>query len=180
MYQAWRSQPQAARQFGEQGGRVVVGVEIEQVADGDGQADQLAHVDAVLGQRTGEQAGRGVQCLFVHGSPSDPTWGYVYPDTPLEEFDDVTADVVFMGHTHRPFVRISGATTFVNVGSCGMPRDGDPRGAAALFDTTSGEATILRFDIAEPSRRALAAHASLHETVVSVLRRLSGELSAHA
>lgn len=110
--------------------------------------------------------------LFVHGSPADPTSGYVYPDTDLAPFADADADAVFMGHTHRPFVRRSGDIMFVNVGSCALPRDDDPRGAACLFDTSTGEAEILRFDIADASRKTLDRYA-LHETAARALRRLA-------
>ena len=47
----------------------------------------------------------GVAGLFVHGSPTDPLTGYIYPDSDLSEFSEIDADVVFMGHTHHPFVR---------------------------------------------------------------------------
>jgi len=114
----------------------------------------------------------GVRCLFVHGSPLDPVYGYVYPDTDLSPFRDVNADIVFMGQTHRPFVRRNGTTQFVNVGSCGLPRDDDPRGAACLFDSASGEAVVLRFDIAASSRKVLEKY-TLDDSVAEILKRTS-------
>jgi putative phosphoesterase len=99
----------------------------------------------------------GLDLLFVHGSPTDPTFGYVYPDTDLTLFRDVGADVVFMGNTHRPFIRRSdGGGLFINVGSCGLPRDDDPRGSACIFDTVTGKARIIRYSIAAGSRSILA------------------------
>ncbi|MBL8439889.1 MAG: metallophosphoesterase family protein [Betaproteobacteria bacterium] len=98
----------------------------------------------------------GLRVLFVHGSPSDPTYGYVYPDTDLSPFAGIDADVVFMGHTHYPFVRTLFGRLFVNVGSCGLPRDEDPRGCAVLFDTIRCETTILRYSIAASSATLLA------------------------
>ena len=88
--------------------------------------------------------------LFVHGSPSDHLFGYMYPDTDLNDFR-VTEEFVFMGHTHRPFVRQSGGTTYVNVGSCGLPRDQGCFGSAAMFDDQTGATRILRFDIRNAS-----------------------------
>ena len=41
--------------------------------------------------------------LFVHASPWDHLMGYVYPNSDLERFSSLTYDVIFMGHTHRPF-----------------------------------------------------------------------------
>jgi len=115
----------------------------------------------------------GRRCLFVHGNPKDPVAGCVYPDTDLAPFADVPTDVVFMGHTHHPSVRLLGDKLFVGVGSCGLPRDADGRGSACLFDTGTGRAEILRFDISESSRRLLCRH-RLHETVSAHLTRSAG------
>jgi putative phosphoesterase len=98
----------------------------------------------------------GTSCLFVHGSPQDPTWGYVYPDTDLERFAGLPFDAVFMGHTHRPFVREHEGTLFVNVGSCGLPRDRSGMGSACLFDTVTRQARLLSFSLAAASRAVLA------------------------
>ena len=86
---------------------------------------------------------KGLKMLFVHGSPNDPTYGYVYPDTDLKPFSDVDADVVFMGNTHHPFVRAENGRLFVNVGSCGLPRDEDPKGCACLYDTVGREPRMI-------------------------------------
>jgi predicted phosphodiesterase len=112
----------------------------------------------------------GHRLSFVHGSPSDPTHGYVYPDTPLDTYRDVTADVVFMGHTHHPFVRRAAGCLFVNVGSCGLPRDDDPRGCVVLYDTDRDEVEFLRFPLGESSANLLAA-VDVAEPVARYLRR---------
>jgi len=113
------------------------------------------------------EAGR---CLFVHGSPNDPTNGYVYPDTELSAFN-VSADYVFMGHSHRPFIRRHEGVVYVNVGSCGLPRDDGRYGAAALFDDKSGSVRIVRFNI-ESSLDALAlGKDELHTSVLSLFSR---------
>lgn len=93
--------------------------------------------------------------MLVHGSPDDPLRGYVYPDTDLASFAGMSEQAVFMGQTHRPFIRRSGETLFVNVGSCGLPRDCGHLGAACLFDDVSGVAQIIRFDITEATNAAL-------------------------
>jgi predicted phosphodiesterase len=43
------------------------------------------------------------------------------------------ADVLVFGHTHRPWVRTIENVLFVNDGSVGKPKDGDPRAAWALL-----------------------------------------------
>lgn len=41
--------------------------------------------------------------------------------------DIADADMIIFGHTHRPFHRVVDGRHFINVGSVGYPRDGDPR-----------------------------------------------------
>ncbi len=94
--------------------------------------------------------------LLVHGSPREPLTGYVHADADLAGLETDGCRWVFMGHTHRPFIRRRGDATFVNVGSCGLPRDHGALGSVALFDDEAGQARILRFPIAEETRRALA------------------------
>jgi predicted phosphodiesterase len=116
--------------------------------------------------------------LLVHGSPDDPTYGYVYPDTPLDAFaerPDLAGATVFMGNTHRPFVRTSGATTFVNVGSCGLPRDVGNLGACCVFDTERDEACILRYDITGATAHAIERCGAVHDAVTRALARRSEE-----
>jgi predicted phosphodiesterase len=101
----------------------------------------------------------GTRCLFVHGSPRDPISGYVYPDADLADCGGTGFDAVFMGHTHRPFLREHDGAIYVNVGSCGLPRDASGRGSACLFDTATRQASLLSFSLAEASRAALEAFA---------------------
>ncbi len=110
---------------------------------------------------------------LVHGSPADPTFGYVYPDTDLNSIESPAESVVFMGHTHHPFVRENANALFVNVGSVGLPRDSGDYGAACLFDANAGTATILRFDIREETRRALARCGSVASAVAKLFERRS-------
>lgn len=114
----------------------------------------------------------GVNILFVHGSPADPLTGYVYPDSNLSSFEDVNADVVFMGHTHRPFVRRHNEKLFVNVGSCGLPRGRDLRGSVCMFDVERREVEIMRYDISACCERLLSRF-SLSPSVASLLNRCS-------
>jgi predicted phosphodiesterase len=97
----------------------------------------------------------GRKLLFVHGAPDAPLEGYVYPDTPLEPGWGEGYDAVFMGHTHRPFIRESGGVLFVNAGSCGLPRDGGARASFAVFDSAGLEAELVRtpLDVAGLWRR---------------------------
>lgn len=108
---------------------------------------------------------------LIHGSPADPTFGYVYPDTSLEGLAIAPHAAVFMGNTHRPFVRYSSGSLFVNVGSSGLPRDTGDRGAVCLFDDVSGEARIVRFSIVAETRAALARCGPVAADVEAVFAR---------
>jgi putative phosphoesterase len=112
----------------------------------------------------------GQKVLLVHGSPSNPTYGYVYPDTDLSDFC-LDVDWVFMGNTHHPFIRQQAGTYYVNVGSCGMPRDDGRYGSAALLDTKARSARILRFDITAESSQILQQFPTVHPSVRDVYER---------
>jgi putative phosphoesterase len=112
----------------------------------------------------------GQSVLVVHGSPAEPAYGYVYPDTDLSSFAP-DADWVFMGNTHRPFIREHTGTCYVNVGSCGMPRDDGRYAAVALFDTKARQARILRFDIQKECKQMLETFPTVHQAVREVYER---------
>jgi putative phosphoesterase len=86
---------------------------------------------------------------LVHGSPRKVN-EYLFEDKPSSLYERLAAaesdDVLVFGHTHKPWVREFGGVRFVNCGSVGKPKDGDPRGAFALLEDRDGrlEVTIER------------------------------------
>jgi putative phosphoesterase len=82
---------------------------------------------------------------LVHGSPRKVS-EYLFEDKPARLYERLAADedaeVLVFGHTHKPWVREHGGVRFVNCGSVGKPKDGDPRGAFALLDATSGRLRV--------------------------------------
>lgn len=112
--------------------------------------------------------------LFVHGSSQDPTYGYVYPDTDLDAFP-VKEPFVFMGNTHRPFIRRHKGTTFINVGSCGMPRDHGALGSVVLFNDQTGQIRILRFGIHREIQETLETLGQVHPSVNNLFNRRTQE-----
>lgn len=115
---------------------------------------------------------RGGRCIrMVHGSPSDPTFGYVYPDTDLEPFDLAEGETVVLANTHRPFVRRVGGARVVNVGSCGLPRDCGHLGSVALLDEITDEFRVIRFGIEGATRQMLDRIGDLDPSVKAVFDR---------
>jgi diadenosine tetraphosphatase ApaH/serine/threonine PP2A family protein phosphatase len=113
---------------------------------------------------------------LVHATLDEPErWGYVFDKLlAAASFTYQTTAVCFYGHTHVPmaFVRdgsIRGGTFstvrvepgrkyFVNVGSVGEPRDGNPRAAYVIYDLPAGTIELRRvdydFELAEAKNRA--------------------------
>ncbi len=74
---------------------------------------------------------------LVHGSPRKVN-EYLFEDKPARTFGRIAAgadcDVLVFGHTHKPWIHEYGGVLFVNCGSIGKPKDGDPRAAFALLE----------------------------------------------
>lgn len=115
------------------------------------------------------------RALFVHGSPHDYQNGYVYPDTELDVFN-VPHDLVFMGHTHRAFLRRHGARRFINVGSCGLPRDDGRFASAVLFDPETGDARLIRLDLSFFDASVYLAGLQVHSSVTNLFQRRQEEV----
>jgi len=79
---------------------------------------------------------------LVHGSPRKVN-EYLFEDKPASLYERLataeTDQVLVFGHTHRPWVRDHAGVRFVNCGSVGKPKDGDPRGAFAVLTATPTE-----------------------------------------
>jgi putative phosphoesterase len=86
-----------------------------------------------------ELAGKPVR--LVHGSPRKVN-EYLFEDKPARTFERIArgagCDVLVFGHTHQPWIHEYAGVLFVNCGSVGKPKDGDPRGAFAVLEATDG------------------------------------------
>jgi putative phosphoesterase len=88
---------------------------------------------------------------LVHGSPRKVN-EYLFEDKPARLYERLAAaesdPVLVFGHTHKPWVHEYGEVLFVNCGSVGKPKDGDPRGAFGVLRAAaeSVAVTIERVD----------------------------------
>lgn len=114
---------------------------------------------------------------IVHSTLDTPEmWGYVFDKLEAEaNFNYQTTTLCFYGHTHVPlafeksdairfglYSRIKvtlGKKYFINVGSVGQPRDGDPRAAYVIYDMTNNVVELRRvsYDIQSAQKRILEA-----------------------
>jgi putative phosphoesterase len=77
---------------------------------------------------------------LVHGSPRKVN-EYLFEDKPARLYERLaaaeSARALVFGHTHKPWVHEYGGVLFVNCGSVGKPKDGDPRAAFAVLTATA-------------------------------------------
>jgi predicted phosphodiesterase len=87
-------------------------------------------------------------------------FGHTHLPTAAAIGEDRVLDVLFHGARDQQCVAFSdGRRYLVNPGSVGQPRDGDPRAAYAILDTTAGEIVIRRvaYPVEQAYERVLAA-----------------------
>jgi putative phosphoesterase len=98
--------------------------------------DHFTYLRDLPTELTIEVEGYGTLTAF-HAAPGDDEFGFA-PETEdavvAEKLSGIPAGLVMMGHTHLPMDRQVGDWRVLNVGSIGMPFDGDPRAAYTLLD----------------------------------------------
>ena len=86
----------------------------------------------------------GRRTVFVHANPIDVSTS-LWEDRDEDYFRDMgdaaEADIIVLGHTHRPYHRIVDGRHFINAGSVGYPEDGDPRTGYAVI-TVNGNVEV--------------------------------------
>ena len=123
----------------------------------------------------------------VHSTLDNPhKWGYVLDRYDAESnFNYQTTSVCFYGHTHIPIafekgdeirsglyskIKIKvGRKYFINVGSVGQPRDGDPRAAYAIYDMMNNTIELKRLEYDLPAAQEKILEAGLPNKVAARL-----------
>ncbi|MEM3068752.1 MAG: metallophosphoesterase family protein [Nitrososphaerales archaeon] len=106
-----------------------------------------------------------VRILFVHGSPNDPIFEYVLPDTHEGLFDyylsNNNVDVIGLGHTHVPFLYESDKGIIFNPGSIGQPRSNDPRACYAILTIDNNDVKVehklIEYDVESAANKIIEA-----------------------
>jgi putative phosphoesterase len=100
-----------------------------------------------------------VEAHLVHGSPRKVN-EYLVEDKPASLYERLAAaerdPLLVFGHTHKPWAHAYGGVLFVNCGSVGKPKDGDPRGSFALL-TPGGDGARVSIERVAYDAAALAA-----------------------
>ena len=97
---------------------------------------------------------------LVHGSPRKVN-EYLFEDKPARLYERLaaaeTASALVFGHTHKPWIRDFCGVRFVNCGSVGKPKDGDPRAAFAVLDGDGARIERVAYDAEAVGREVAAA-----------------------
>ena len=85
---------------------------------------------------TAERVVDGTRFLLCHAAPSDHLYKYISPNSDLweSEAERAAADVLLVGHTHKPFARCIGSSIVANPGSLGQPKHGNSRACYAIWE----------------------------------------------
>jgi len=101
---------------------------------------------------------------LVHGSPRRVN-EYLFEDKPARLYERLAkaeeSDALVFGHTHRPWTREHLDVRFVNCGSVGKPKDGDPRACFAVLSAVGAGARVsierVPYDASAVAREVVAA-----------------------
>lgn len=109
--------------------------------------------------------------ILRHASPWDEE-SYLYPDSPQVGRVELHAGAfLVLGHTHIPLKRSAGGGVLINPGSVGQPRDGDPRAACCVLDTTTGEVEFVRCSYDVRSYQEQLRTLGWNEKMIQILSR---------
>lgn len=95
--------------------------------------EQIEFIDTLPFSRTSQVA---PSLRVFHGSPASYREGlgeWTESDTIERHFNAIEETVLVCGHTHRPMVRETPGGLVVNIGSVGLPFNGDARAQYAIF-----------------------------------------------
>lgn len=105
----------------------------------------------------------GPNLVLVHGTPTLNTlyWTEDRPDDFCRKMATMAGlragDVIAFGHTHLPWHRKVDDVHFINAGSVGRPKDGDPRAGYAMLHVAEDGVSVEQVRVAYDVARAAAA-----------------------
>lgn len=87
----------------------------------------------------------GRKVALFHATPHKNNL-YWFEERPEKFFSEmggkIDADMLIYGHTHKPYWKDLGGKIFINAGSVGKPKDGNPRACVTLVDITADKVNI--------------------------------------
>jgi len=97
---------------------------------------------------------------LFHATPRKNTI-YWYEDRPGKFYHEMAAkddaDILVYGHTHKPYRKDYENKIFINAGSVGKPKDGDPRACLTLINITAQTVDVEFLRVAYDVEKAMQA-----------------------
>jgi predicted phosphodiesterase len=120
----------------------------------------------------------GSRFHLIHATPREPLFEYLNGDASESEWRSAVGDLadkeewLFVGHTHKPFIRKIGRLTIVNPGSLGMPIDEDPRACIAVWEDGAITLKRISYDVEQAVKRLHSSGlpSEVSDKMASVLR----------
>ncbi len=105
----------------------------------------------------------GRKVALFHATPRKNNL-YWFEDRPEKFFQEmagkVDAEVLIYGHTHKPYRKDFENKIFINAGSVGKPKDGDPRACVTLIDITAESVNVeflrVSYDVEKAAQAIVA------------------------
>jgi putative phosphoesterase len=108
--------------------------------------DRKAWLQTLVFDHRMEAGGRRLR--FVHGSPRRIN-EYLFEDRDVGSLQRIArgadCDVLVFGHTHKPWTREIEGVRFVNAGSAGKPKDGDPCGCWVMLEVGEDSSVAVAY-----------------------------------
>lgn len=114
----------------------------------------------------------GTRYALFHGGPNDVMNQRIFLDDSLDDFENVNADVIFLGHTHHRMYGLYKSKIIINPGSLGQPRDGN-KASMVIFDNNSKtpEFIDIEFEI-DDLKKEIMTKDSEPDYLINVLDRI--------
>jgi predicted phosphodiesterase len=111
----------------------------------------------------------GKRFHLIHAMPSNPLYGRCPPNGEqwIDEIEAVSADILLVGHTHVPYIRMIGDKVLLNPGSIGQPRAGGSLASYAVWWNGEFDLRTFRYPIEATIKKA-------HGTVATATGRIRG------
>lgn len=111
----------------------------------------------------------GRKIALFHATPHKNNL-YWFEDRPEKFFAEmagkVDADILIYGHTHKPYRKDVENKIFINAGSVGKPKNGDPRACVALIEITAKSVSVdflrVPYDVEKASKAIVASGLPLY------------------
>lgn len=102
----------------------------------------------------------GRKVALFHATPRKNNIYWV-EDRPEKFFHEmagkIDADILVYGHTHKPYTKVLSGITFINAGSVGKSKDGDPRSCVTLVEITPERVNVEFLRVSYDVEKAAAA-----------------------